>query len=110
MAKDQELPLNPMKISGCCGRLMCCLGYESEQYRQMKQKLPKPGQRVVTPNGEAVVTGRNLIKETVTVELESGASVELPLAQISVKETKEPRTVRNDKVPADKEPEETQEA
>ncbi len=110
MAKDQELPLNPMKISGCCGRLMCCLAYESEQYRQMKQKLPRVGQRVVTPNGEAVVTGRNLIKETVTVELESGASVELTLAEINVKDTKETHTVKNGKGPADQEPQETQEA
>ncbi len=86
MAKDQELPLNPMKISGSCGRLMCCLGYESEQYRQMKQKMPKAGTRVMTANGEAVVTGRNLIKESVIVELESGAVVELPLSEIKIKE------------------------
>lgn len=83
MAKEQELPLNPMKISGACGRLMCCLGYESEQYHIMKDKLPKVGQRVSTPMGEAIVAGRNPLKETVLVELESGAAVELPLGKVS---------------------------
>lgn len=83
MAKEQELPLNPMKISGTCGRLMCCLGYESEQYRAMKSKLPKVGQQVSTPMGEATVAGSNPLKETVLVELESGATVELPLSEVS---------------------------
>ena len=83
MAKEQNLPLNPMKISGVCGRLMCCLSYESEQYRIMKEKLPKVGQRVSTSMGEATVSGSNPLKETVLVELESGASVELPLDEVS---------------------------
>ena len=83
MAKEQELPLNPMKISGVCGRLMCCLAYEGEQYRIMKEKMPKVGQRVSTHMGEATVVGSNPLKETVLVELESEATVELPLNDIS---------------------------
>ena len=83
MAKEQNLPLNPMKISGVCGRLMCCLGYESEQYRKMKEKLPKVGQQVSTAMGEATVVGSNPLKETVLVELESQATVELPLSEVS---------------------------
>jgi len=83
MAKDQNLPLNPMKISGVCGRLMCCLAYESEQYRAMKEKLPRVGQRVSTPMGEAKVVGTNPLKGTVLVELESEATVELPLNDVS---------------------------
>jgi cell fate regulator YaaT (PSP1 superfamily) len=83
MAKEQELPLNPMKISGACGRLMCCLAYEGEQYRLMKEKLPKSGQRVSTQMGEATVVGSNPLKETVLVELDSEARVELPLAEVS---------------------------
>jgi cell fate regulator YaaT (PSP1 superfamily) len=83
MAKEQELPLNPMKISGACGRLMCCLAYEGEQYRLMKEKMPKAGQRVSTHMGEATVVGCNLLKETVLVELDSEATVELPLAEVS---------------------------
>jgi cell fate regulator YaaT (PSP1 superfamily) len=83
MAKEQDLPLNPMKISGACGRLMCCLAYEGDLYRSMKEKMPKTGQRVATQMGEAIVVGSNPLKETVMVELESEARVELPLEQIS---------------------------
>ena len=84
MAKEQNLPLNPMKISGVCGRLLCCLVYESEQYHKMKEKLPKEGQRVATPMGVAKVVGSNPLKETVLVELESQATVELPLSDITL--------------------------
>ncbi|MBI2868789.1 MAG: stage 0 sporulation family protein [Chloroflexi bacterium] len=85
MAKDQDLPLNPMKISGACGRLMCCLGYESEQYKAMKARMPKVGQKVKTRMGEAVVVGTNPVKESVMIEVESGAAVEMPLDEISFK-------------------------
>jgi cell fate regulator YaaT (PSP1 superfamily) len=84
MAKEQDLPLNPMKISGVCGRLMCCLGYESEVYRAMRERLPKKGQQVSTSKGLASVAAVNPLKETVTVELESGATVELNLSEIAV--------------------------
>jgi len=83
MAKEQDLPLNPMKISGVCGRLMCCLAYEGEQYRIMKEKMPKVGQRVSTHMGEATVVGSNPLKETVLVELENEATAELPLSEVS---------------------------
>jgi len=84
MAKDQGLPLNPMKISGVCGRLMCCLGYENEQYRAMKGKLPKNGQWVSTPSGTAKVIGSNPLKETVLVEQENQVTTELPLNEITI--------------------------
>ena len=87
MAKEQDLPLNPMKISGLCGRLLCCLGYENEQYRSMKANMPKTGQKVTTPMGIARVVGGNPLKETVMVELESEAKVELPLDDISAVES-----------------------
>ena len=86
MAKEQDLPLNPMKISGVCGRLLCCLVYENEQYRTMNEKLPKKGQRVSTPMGEATVVGSNPLKETVLVQLESQATVEVPLSEITVED------------------------
>ncbi len=82
MAKEQDLSLNPMKISGVCGRLMCCLTYEFDQYRAIKEKLPKIGHKVSTSMGDAKVVGINPIKETVSVELESQATVELPLSEI----------------------------
>ncbi|MDP2730807.1 MAG: regulatory iron-sulfur-containing complex subunit RicT [Dehalococcoidales bacterium] len=84
MAKEQSLPLNPMKISGVCGRLMCCLVYESELYHVMKQKLPKEGQLVSTAMGIARVISSNPLKETVLVELESQATTELPLSEITI--------------------------
>jgi cell fate regulator YaaT (PSP1 superfamily) len=84
MAKEQDLPLNPMKISGICGRLMCCLGYESELYHAMRERLPKAGQQVSTSMGGARVVGCNPLKETVWVELESGATIELPLGEITI--------------------------
>lgn len=85
MAKVQNLPLNPMKISGVCGRLMCCLVYENEFYQSMKGKLPREGQRVSTATGIGKVVGANPLKETVLVELDdSQATVELPLSELTV--------------------------
>jgi cell fate regulator YaaT (PSP1 superfamily) len=86
MAKDQDLPLNPMKISGVCGRLLCCLAYESRQYQSLKKQMPKVGQQVSTAMGPARVVGGNPLKETVLVETESQASVEIPLSEITVEE------------------------
>jgi len=86
MAKEQGVPLNPMKISGCCGRLLCCLVYEGEQYHIMREKLPREGQQVSTPMGVATVVGSNPLKETVLVELESQAAVELPLSDITIED------------------------
>ncbi len=83
MAKEQNIALNPMKTSGMCGRLLCCLGYEYEQYRAMKEKLPPVGQEVSTPLGKATVTSCDPLKETVQLELDSGGLAELPLSQIT---------------------------
>ena len=85
MAKDQGLPLNPMKISGCCGRLMCCLSYECQQYRDMRKNLPKEGQRVITSSGPGKVIGINPLSETVLVQLdESQATIELAASDIKL--------------------------
>ena len=84
MAKEQNLPLNPMKISGVCGRLLCCLVYESEQYQTMKGELPEEGQRVSTAMGAATIVGNNPLKKTVLVELDSEVTVELPLSEIKI--------------------------
>ena len=82
MAKEQDLPLNPMKISGVCGRLLCCLAYEHDFYHDMKGKMPRDGQTVTTPMGFARVVGSNPLKETVIVELETQVTVELPIADV----------------------------
>ncbi|MFH1478701.1 MAG: stage 0 sporulation family protein [Candidatus Omnitrophota bacterium] len=77
MAKEQNLPLNPSKISGCCGRLMCCLGYEYENYRGYLKRLPKEGEVIKTKEGKGKVVAINPLKQKVTVELESGKQVEV---------------------------------
>jgi cell fate regulator YaaT (PSP1 superfamily) len=74
MAKNQELPLNPAKVSGVCGRLLCCLSYENDQYRQMKAIMPKLGQSLETPVGQAQVISMHLMKELVTVRLDADDS------------------------------------
>lgn len=91
MAREQDLPLNPANISGVCGRLLCCLAYENEQYRVMKQKLPSPGKHITTKVGEAKVIGCNPLKETVIVQLESEARLELPLSEIELPSSNKPQ-------------------
>ena len=81
MAKEQDLPLNPSKLSGACGRLLCCLTYEYDQYREIKGSLPKVGARISTPTGEAKVLRINVPKETITLLPGEGGPVEMPLTQ-----------------------------
>ena len=69
MAKDQSLSLNPTKISGLCGRLMCCLQYESEEYETAKKELPDFGKVIVTPDGKGKVVGLNLLSRIVSIRL-----------------------------------------
>jgi cell fate regulator YaaT (PSP1 superfamily) len=90
MAKEQDVALNPMKTSGICGRLLCCLGYEFDQYRAMKEALPKVGQKVSTPIGKGNIVAGNPLKEAVSVELGTGAVVEFPLTQITLQEKPPP--------------------
>ncbi len=89
MAKDQDLPLNPMKISGSCGRLLCCLGYENETYCTAKQRLPHNGEEVITANGPGRVVGVNVLKDAVLIELESKSTIEIPACQVQRKEPRE---------------------
>ncbi|MDR3686659.1 MAG: stage 0 sporulation family protein [Coriobacteriia bacterium] len=79
MAKEQDLPLNPLKISGLCGRLMCCLRYEFEAYKDYKQRAPKKGAIVETPLGLAKVSELNTPHETVGMRLEDGMRFSVPL-------------------------------
>src|SRR3954452_22990327 len=69
MAKDQDLPVNPLKISGACGRLLCCLKYEHPLYQEFKAKAPAVGTAVETPAGDGVVVGHNVPSDTVVVRL-----------------------------------------
>jgi len=92
MAKEQELPLDPMKISGVCGRLLCCLTYENDFYHEMKSKLPKTGIKVNTPAGPGKVVSINPLKETVNVALETGATTEFSPKDIIIEAGRQPQT------------------
>ncbi|MGG3573672.1 stage 0 sporulation family protein [Bacillus gobiensis] len=69
MAKDQNLSLNPTKISGLCGRLMCCLKYENDEYETAKEQLPDIGEFITTTDGPAKVVGLNILERILQVEL-----------------------------------------
>ncbi len=83
IAKEQGLSLNPMKISGICGRLLCCLSYESKQYAAMKEKMPRVNQEVSTPFGEGTVVSTNPLKETVTIKLNDQTVREVSLDELT---------------------------
>ena len=83
MAKDQDLPLNPQKISGVCGRLMCCLRYEHEAYKDFKKRAPRKGACIETCGGvKGCVIDYNAIRERLKLEDEAGKLIDVPLADV----------------------------
>ena len=82
MAKEQDLSLNPQKISGVCGRLMCCLRYEYEAYKEFKSRAPKQGSMVATPDGPAKVVELDMPKELVSLKTAEGKVVKIPLSEM----------------------------
>ncbi|MBQ6152736.1 MAG: stage 0 sporulation family protein [Ruminococcus sp.] len=78
MAKDQGLSLSPTKISGTCGRLMCCLKYEQDAYVDLLKRTPKVGAIVKTPEGKGVVTESNLLSQTLKVKLDNTPDAAAP--------------------------------
>lgn len=76
-AKNQGLALNSNKLSGMCGRLMCCLAYENDSYVEVLNKMPKINSRVKTSSGEGIVVYNNILKETVTVKIEEDDTTKL---------------------------------
>ena len=87
MAKDQGLSLNPTKISGACGRLMCCLSYEQQAYEEKIKRVPKVGAIVSTPLGEGTVMNVNILKEKVQVKL-TGQNDTINLEEFEAKDVK----------------------
>ena len=77
MAKEQNLSLNPTKISGLCDRLMCCLKYEQDHYEQTRKRMPRVGREIITPDGLGVINAINVLEETVRVRIAVGDSFEL---------------------------------
>ncbi len=94
MAKNQGLSLNPGKISGLCGRLMCCLSYENDYYAEAIKKMPKVGSEVGSPEGKAIVVGLNMLKMEVKVKMDdhSGGWIykDYPVADIRFKKNNQP--------------------
>jgi cell fate regulator YaaT (PSP1 superfamily) len=84
MAKEQQLSLNPNKISGICGRLMCCLTYEYSSYQELRKSLPKVGKRLQVATGEGKIIRYNFIRETVTLEMEDRREVEFSLSDLGL--------------------------
>lgn len=82
MAKEQNLSLNPAKISGACGRLMCCLQYEYETYKELKKDMPKLGKKIEIPEGRGKVIRQNIIERKITVLMEDGREIEKQLEPI----------------------------
>jgi cell fate regulator YaaT (PSP1 superfamily) len=74
MAKDQDLPLNPLRISGACGRLMCCLKYEHPLYQQFQASAPAVGSRVSTSDGDGRVVGHSVPRDAVVVRMDADGS------------------------------------
>ncbi|MCX7981488.1 MAG: stage 0 sporulation family protein [Syntrophales bacterium] len=72
MAKEQNMALNPEKISGLCGRLMCCLAFEYETYQELKKNMPKCGKIITTPFGQGKVIRQDVLKEEIALEMENG--------------------------------------
>lgn len=83
MAKEQNLSLNPTKISGLCGRLMCCLTYENPVYQELRKGFPKIGKMVVFKDSKAKVIRHNLLGQRLTLRLPDGTEVEATLSQIN---------------------------
>lgn len=82
MAKEQDLSLNPQKISGVCGRLMCCLRYEYDAYKDFKGRAPKQNGTVQTPDGPAKVVDLDVPREVVSLRLEGEKPVKVPLSDL----------------------------
>ena len=103
MAKDQNLALNPGKLSGMCGRLKCCLGFEHTLYADLKRALPKVGCLVGTCQGSGLVRTQNILKQTVLVSLETGGQVTLRPSEITIlpRPTPSARRKRGDQPPPD---------
>lgn len=88
MAKDQSLSLNPTKISGACGRLMCCLGYEQCGYEEKIKRVPRVGSLVSTPKGNGTVTASNILKEEIKVKLSGKENDDVDLETFKADEVK----------------------
>lgn len=82
MAKDQRLSLNPTKISGVCGRLMCCLNFENATYKYLQKQMPRLGETLVIDQGKAKIIRQNILKQSVTLRMEDNTEIEKKLSDL----------------------------
>lgn len=106
MAKNQGLSLNPAKISGLCGRLMCCLAYENDYYADACKKMPKIGSEVTTPDGKGTVVNVNMLKMEVRVRIDDREKDiftyhDFPVSALKFKVSQKDKDDRDDEVPTD---------
>ena len=87
LAKDQQLSLNPAQISGCCGRLMCCLVYEHDTYVQARRRFPREGRVLRTARGEERVVSVDIWSETVSLKDPAGNQRTVALAELKAEFT-----------------------
>ena len=101
MAKEQNIALNPSKISGSCGRLMCCLKYEQEVYEEKLKRLPKIGSIVKVPEGKGTVENVETLKEVVKVKLQDAEDIYYK--KYNIKDVKIIKNVENEKIDEEEE-------
>lgn len=106
MAKNQGLSLNPGKISGLCGRLMCCLSYENDYYAEAYKRVPKIGSEVTSPEGKGTVVNVNMLKMLVRVRIEDKAKDSIVYKDYPLDELKFKKTAQNTKEESDEDAEE----
>ena len=82
MAKEQGLSLNPTKISGVCGRLMCCLTFENQTYQHLKKKMPRLGKPVTLEQGTGKVVRQNILKQSITLRMEDRSEIEVTVSEL----------------------------
>ena len=92
MAKEQGLALNPTKISGQCGRLLCCLGYEFETYTALKKGLPKSGKKISWQNREHLVTSVDILRQQISLRDQEGNSCCITLKELQSGQAEQPAT------------------
>jgi len=95
MAKEQGLALNPTKISGQCGRLLCCLGYEYETYGELKKGMPKCGKKVMWENRECEVTSQDILQQKVTLRDREGSCCRVTLEELRTGQASQPEEQEN---------------
>jgi cell fate regulator YaaT (PSP1 superfamily) len=100
MAKEQGLALNPSKISGQCGRLLCCLGYEFETYKELKKGMPKCGKKIMWQDSECEVTSQDILRQQVTLRDRQGSCCCVTMEELRTGKANQPETPEEPSVEA----------